>query len=131
MYYITICCLCMFLIRLFSTDMLTFERKYFFVKLWMTLCNMMYGIILICNMFCFRDGADLQRGGCLRDFRNRPNPVRLKIRYYEHVLTVSVISFIINSWTLPEKMIFCFWQVLKHKKNTHRQHSPCAVLVYQ
>lgn len=41
----------------------------------------------------FRDGQDLQLGGCLRDFRNRPNPVRLKIRYYEKVLTVSVSVF--------------------------------------
>ncbi|PFX22367.1 protein ERGIC-53-like [Stylophora pistillata] len=37
-----------------------------------------------------KDGQDLQRGGCLRDFRNRPNPVRLRIRYYENVLTVWV-----------------------------------------
>ncbi|XP_068711687.1 protein ERGIC-53-like [Montipora foliosa] len=37
-----------------------------------------------------KDGQDLQRGGCLRDFRNRPNPIRLKIRYYENVLTLWV-----------------------------------------
>ncbi|XP_015768675.1 PREDICTED: protein ERGIC-53-like [Acropora digitifera] len=37
-----------------------------------------------------KDGQDLQRGGCLRDFRNRPNPVKLKIRYYENVLTLWV-----------------------------------------
>ena len=42
----------------------------------------------VLNLF-LRDGQDLQRGGCLRDFRNRPNPIRLKIRYYENVLTVS------------------------------------------
>ena len=47
------------------------------------------------RQFCFRDGQDLQLGGCLRDFRNRPNPVTLKLRYYENVLTVSVRSDIV------------------------------------
>ena len=52
-----------------------------------------YSSINIVQFLCFRDGQDLQLGGCLRDFRNRPNPVRLKIRYYEKVLTVSVSVF--------------------------------------
>lgn len=47
-------------------------------------------------LFC-RDGQDLQRGGCLRDFRNRPNPVRLKLRYYENVLTVSAVTVIVST----------------------------------
>ncbi|CAB4039659.1 ERGIC-53-like, partial [Paramuricea clavata] len=33
------------------------------------------------------DGGN-QQGGCLRNFRNRPYPVRVKARYYENVLTV-------------------------------------------
>ena len=49
----------------------------------------------IVQFLCFRDGQDLQLGGCLRDFRNRLNPVRLKIRYYEKVLTVSVRLFML------------------------------------
>ena len=52
-----------------------------------------YSSINIVQFLRFRDGQDLQLGGCLRDFRNRPNPVRLKIRYYEKVLTVSVSMF--------------------------------------
>lgn len=52
-----------------------------------------YLSINIVQFLRFRDGQDLQLGGCLRDFRNRPNPVRLKIRYYEKVLTVSVSVF--------------------------------------
>lgn len=52
-----------------------------------------YSSINIVQFLRFRDGQDLQLGGCLRDFRNRPNPVRLKIRYYEKVLTVSVSVF--------------------------------------
>ena len=36
----------------------------------------------------FRDGNNQQLGGCLRDFRNRPNAVRAKIRYYNNILTV-------------------------------------------
>ena len=42
----------------------------------------------ICIIF-FSDGGN-QQGGCLRNFRNRPYPVRVKVRYYENVLTVSL-----------------------------------------
>ena len=30
----------------------------------------------------------------MRDFRNRPNPVRAKIRYLNNVLTVGVLSYL-------------------------------------
>lgn len=51
-----------------------------------------------------KDGQDLQLGGCLRDFRNRPNPVRLKIRYYEKVLTLWVHM---GMSTKPEDFELC------------------------
>lgn len=35
-----------------------------------------------------RDGITQQLGGCLRDFRNKPFPVALKIEYYKRVLTI-------------------------------------------
>ncbi len=35
-----------------------------------------------------RDGLMQQLGGCLRDFRNKPFPIALKIEYYKRVLTV-------------------------------------------
>ena len=35
------------------------------------------------------DGMSQQLGGCLRDFRNKPYPVRAKIEYYRNTLTVS------------------------------------------
>jgi mannose-binding lectin 1 len=35
-----------------------------------------------------RDGIDQQIGGCLRDFRNKPFAVHLKIEYYKKALTV-------------------------------------------
>ena len=35
-----------------------------------------------------RDGITQQLGGCLRDFRNKPFPVRLKLEYYRRTLTV-------------------------------------------
>jgi len=35
-----------------------------------------------------KDGIHQQLGGCMRDFRNRPYPVRVKIRYYNNILTV-------------------------------------------
>ena len=34
------------------------------------------------------DGINQQLAGCLRDFRNKPFPVRAKIEYYKNVLTV-------------------------------------------
>jgi mannose-binding lectin 1 len=34
------------------------------------------------------DGADQQLGGCVREFRNTPYPVRAKLEYYQNVLTV-------------------------------------------
>jgi lectin, mannose-binding 1 len=35
-----------------------------------------------------KDGINQQLGGCLRDFRNKPFPVRIKLEYYNKVLTV-------------------------------------------
>lgn len=35
-----------------------------------------------------KDGSTQQLGGCLRDFRNKPFPVRARITYYQNVLTV-------------------------------------------
>jgi mannose-binding lectin 1 len=35
-----------------------------------------------------RDGITQQLGGCLRDFRNKPFPIRIKLEYYKRVLTV-------------------------------------------
>ncbi|GAU93937.1 hypothetical protein RvY_05791-2 [Ramazzottius varieornatus] len=34
------------------------------------------------------DGVNQQLGGCLRDFRNKPFPIKVKIEYYHNVLTV-------------------------------------------
>jgi len=39
-----------------------------------------------------RDGFNQQLGGCLKDFRNKPFPIRAKIEYYNKALTVSTIS---------------------------------------
>ena len=38
---------------------------------------------------CVSDGASQQLGGCLRDFRNKPFPVRVRVEYYQQALTVS------------------------------------------
>lgn len=38
------------------------------------------------------DGSNQQIGGCLRDFRNKPFPVRAKIEYYKNVLSISFHS---------------------------------------
>merc|ERR1712002_141017 len=34
------------------------------------------------------DGIDQQLGGCVRDFRNKPYPVRVKIEYFQKALTI-------------------------------------------
>ena len=34
------------------------------------------------------DGINQQLAGCLRDFRNKPFPVRVKVEYYHNILTV-------------------------------------------
>ncbi|EDO33405.1 predicted protein, partial [Nematostella vectensis] len=36
----------------------------------------------------YNDGKNQHLGGCLRDFRNRPHPVRVRVRYYQNVLTL-------------------------------------------
>ncbi|XP_068226768.1 protein ERGIC-53 [Palaemon carinicauda] len=43
------------------------------------------------------DGASQQLGGCLRDFRNKPFPVRARIEYYKNVLTLMVHSGMTNN----------------------------------
>jgi mannose-binding lectin 1 len=35
-----------------------------------------------------RDGITQQIGGCLRDFRNKPFPIRIKVEYFKRTLTV-------------------------------------------
>lgn len=34
------------------------------------------------------DGVNQIQGSCIRDFRNKPFPIRLKIEHINHVLTV-------------------------------------------
>ena len=35
-----------------------------------------------------KDGSTQQLAGCLRDFRNKPFPVRAKIEFFKNILTV-------------------------------------------
>ena len=48
--------------------------------------------------YVFRDGSTQQLAGCLRDFRNKPFPVRAKIEYYQNTLTVREITFFPLFW---------------------------------
>ncbi|XP_062599531.1 protein ERGIC-53-like [Saccostrea cucullata] len=43
------------------------------------------------------DGSQQQLGGCLRDFRNKPYPIRVKIEYYSKILTVFVNNGLTNN----------------------------------
>ncbi|KAJ8311485.1 hypothetical protein KUTeg_010840 [Tegillarca granosa] len=43
------------------------------------------------------DGASQQLGGCLRDFRNKPYPIRVKVEYYNKILTVFVNTGLTNN----------------------------------
>ena len=36
------------------------------------------------------DGRDQQIAGCLKDFRNKPFPVKAKLEYVKNVITVSL-----------------------------------------
>ena len=35
-----------------------------------------------------KDGGGEELGGCCRDFRNKPYPVKLKLRYYKNTLSL-------------------------------------------
>ena len=48
------------------------------------------------HVISFSDGSSQQLGGCLRDFRNKPFPVRVKIEYYKKALTVQNFYFTLN-----------------------------------
>ena len=37
-----------------------------------------------------KDGSTQQLAGCLRDFRNKPFPVKARITYYQNTLTVNI-----------------------------------------
>ena len=37
-----------------------------------------------------KDGSTQQLAGCLRDFRNKPFPVKARITYYQNTLTVYI-----------------------------------------
>ncbi|XP_013408224.1 protein ERGIC-53 isoform X2 [Lingula anatina] len=43
------------------------------------------------------DGQHQQLGGCLRDFRNKPFPVKAKIEYYKNALTLSIHNGMTNN----------------------------------
>ena len=47
-------------------------------------------IFITCDTF--RDGIQQQLGGCLRDFRNKPYPVRVKLEYFKKALSVSRVT---------------------------------------
>ena len=42
------------------------------------------------------DGSTQQLAGCLRDFRNKPFPVKAKVEYYQNILTVSFEGFFLK-----------------------------------
>ena len=44
-----------------------------------------------------RDGITQMLGGCLRDFRNKPYPFRIKLEFYKRVLTVYYRSGHLNN----------------------------------
>jgi len=43
------------------------------------------------------DGMSQALGGCLRDYRNKPHPVRAKIEYYKNTITLMVHNGLTNS----------------------------------
>lgn len=50
-------------------------------------------------MMCYmiRDGSNQQLASCVRDFRNRPFPVKAKIEYHQRTLTVMIHNGLTNN----------------------------------
>jgi len=72
-------------------------------------------------LFASRDGYHQQIGGCLKDFRNKPFPVRAKIEYYKKALTVSIMPY-----------IYCYFAArifVPLPSISHRRHSVFGLLV--
>ena len=45
-----------------------------------------------------KDGSTQQLAGCLRDFRNKPFPVRARMTYYQNTFTVNIVSINYNKY---------------------------------
>lgn len=60
----------------------------------------MCGCMLQCGCG-LRDGATQEAGSCVRDFRNKPNPVKLRIIYLRGILEVGL-------WLRREKPMMAF-----------------------
>ena len=56
---------------------------------------------------CVSDGASQQLGGCLRDFRNKPFPVRVRVEYYQQALTVSCPFYLCGVLQASPHCQFC------------------------
>lgn len=82
------------------------------------------------------DGTTQQLAGCLRDFRNKPFPVKAKIEYFKNVLTVSTkwtCCFIdIRQWFFFKKKLAglarfagpVFYETTKLEKLSHHTLLP-------
>lgn len=51
-------------------------------------CFFFFTLLIFSLVFWCSDGATQALGTCLRDFRNKPYPIRAKITYYKKTLTV-------------------------------------------
>ena len=63
-----------------------------------------------------KDGMTQQLAGCLRDFRNKPFPVKAKIQYYMNTLTVGKLDVIRFSSTFEEALYIPPCYILPHFK---------------
>ena len=55
------------------------------------------------------DGASQQLGGCLRDFRNKPFPVRVRVEYYQQALTVSCQFYLCGVLQASPQSVLPVW----------------------
>ena len=67
---------------------------------------------------CVSDGSSQQLGGCLRDFRNKPFPVRVRVEYYQQALTVSCLFYLCGMLQASPHCQFylCVLQASPHRK---------------
>jgi len=95
--------------------------------------------LYIVNVLCVRDGYHQQLGGCLKDFRNKPYPVRVKIEYYKKALTVRVAQhyLVSRSYNFVTSVISLWltvfsrdsWQLLLASESPFKQNDGFSLVV--
>lgn len=69
--------------------------------------------LMLCLLFWCSDGTTQALGTCLRDFRNKPYPIRAKITYYKKTLTVGEMM---KTLMLPQMQMVSSYMVWRDRR---------------